>query len=163
MRGHHSASITRRKVYESGFYWPSIFKDAKDYVMRCDACQILGNISSRSEMPQNNIQIYDAYWISLNQNGNGMDVVKTVHPYGTVEIINKNGISFKVNRQRLKKYHDGHIDAKEKEVVELGDDTTSREAEDKYQYGVSWGPRERNIDEYWWRIYKSEDLEVLES
>ncbi|GJS32898.1 reverse transcriptase domain-containing protein [Tanacetum coccineum] len=54
--GHHSASITRRKVYESGFYWPSIFKDDKDYVMRCDACQRSGNISSRSEMPQNNIQ-----------------------------------------------------------------------------------------------------------
>ncbi|GJW57116.1 reverse transcriptase domain-containing protein [Tanacetum coccineum] len=35
--GHHSASITGRKVYESGFYWPSIFKDAKDYVMKCDA------------------------------------------------------------------------------------------------------------------------------
>ncbi|GKE29312.1 reverse transcriptase domain-containing protein [Tanacetum coccineum] len=32
--GHYSASITGRKVYESGFYWPSIFKDAKDYVMR---------------------------------------------------------------------------------------------------------------------------------
>ncbi|GKF78774.1 hypothetical protein Tco_0234342 [Tanacetum coccineum] len=31
--GHHSASITGRKVYECGFYWPSIFKDAKDYVM----------------------------------------------------------------------------------------------------------------------------------
>ncbi|GJV13242.1 retrovirus-related pol polyprotein from transposon TNT 1-94 [Tanacetum coccineum] len=35
-------------------------------------------------------------------------------------------------------------------------------------YGVSTsctvlGPRERNIDEYWWRIYKSRDLEVLES
>ncbi|GJV33251.1 hypothetical protein Tco_1393651 [Tanacetum coccineum] len=25
------------------------------------------------------------------------------------------------------------------------------------------GPRERNIDEYWWRIYKSGDLKVLES
>ncbi|GJR26027.1 reverse transcriptase domain-containing protein [Tanacetum coccineum] len=35
---------------------PCIFKDAKDYVMRCDACQRSGNISSRSEMPQNNIQ-----------------------------------------------------------------------------------------------------------
>ncbi|GJY77500.1 reverse transcriptase domain-containing protein, partial [Tanacetum coccineum] len=35
--GHHSASITRRKVYEAGFYWPGIFKDAKDYVMKCDA------------------------------------------------------------------------------------------------------------------------------
>ncbi|GKA75387.1 DNA-directed DNA polymerase [Tanacetum coccineum] len=54
--GHHSASITGRKVYESGFFWPSIFKDAKDYVMRYDACQRSGNISSRSEMPQNNIQ-----------------------------------------------------------------------------------------------------------
>ncbi|GJS95589.1 reverse transcriptase domain-containing protein, partial [Tanacetum coccineum] len=31
--GHHSASITRRKVYESGFFWPSIFKDVKDYGM----------------------------------------------------------------------------------------------------------------------------------
>ncbi|GJU43995.1 reverse transcriptase domain-containing protein [Tanacetum coccineum] len=57
-RGHHSGSITGRKVYESGFYWPNIFKDAKDYVMRCDACQRSGNISSRSEMPQNNIQVF---------------------------------------------------------------------------------------------------------
>ncbi|GJX26562.1 putative nucleotidyltransferase, ribonuclease H, partial [Tanacetum coccineum] len=54
--GHYSASITGRKVYESGFFWPSIFKDAKDHVMRCDACQRSRNISSRSEMPQNNIQ-----------------------------------------------------------------------------------------------------------
>nr|GEZ16300.1 transposon Ty3-I Gag-Pol polyprotein [Tanacetum cinerariifolium] len=49
-------SFTGREVYESGFFWPSIFKDAKDYVMRCDACQRSGNISSRSKMPQNNIQ-----------------------------------------------------------------------------------------------------------
>ncbi|GKE25028.1 reverse transcriptase domain-containing protein, partial [Tanacetum coccineum] len=38
--GHHSVSITGRKVYESGFYWPSIFKDAKDYV--CDVFDIWG-------------------------------------------------------------------------------------------------------------------------
>ncbi|GJU57773.1 hypothetical protein Tco_1235539 [Tanacetum coccineum] len=30
--GHHSASVTAKKVYESGFYWPSIFKDANEYV-----------------------------------------------------------------------------------------------------------------------------------
>ncbi|GJU89321.1 reverse transcriptase domain-containing protein [Tanacetum coccineum] len=59
--GHHSASITRRKVYESGFFWSSIFKDAKEYVMRCDACQRLGNISSRSEIRQNNIQVCDVF------------------------------------------------------------------------------------------------------
>ncbi|GJY71812.1 reverse transcriptase domain-containing protein [Tanacetum coccineum] len=39
----------------------SIFKDAKDYVMRCDACQRSGNISSRSEIPQSNIQVCDVF------------------------------------------------------------------------------------------------------
>ncbi|GJT64453.1 reverse transcriptase domain-containing protein [Tanacetum coccineum] len=398
--GHHSANVTAKKVYESGFYWPSVFKDANEYVRQCDACQRSGNISSRNEMPQYNIQLnelaelrdgayentriykertkkwhdsrlrddkdfkvgdqvllynsrqkmypgklkskwsgpnivktvyphgaieitdkdgfsfkvngqrlkkyyggnvdkeddeviefedgvtlpirripfhrirrIDLTWrtslkqryeitdefpnehlmilkaelnndepwtnhnhssfarqcekmredvllgmkslkswrivildqlgdIILNQNWYGLNVVKTVHPYGTMEIINKNGISFKVNRQRLKKYHDGNINEEEKEVVELGDDTTSREAEDNLssqtvntvypnpidtrinylslsgvlyfstvytayslnEYSVfDTGPRERNINEYWWRIYKSEDLEVLES
>ncbi|GKE23229.1 reverse transcriptase domain-containing protein, partial [Tanacetum coccineum] len=54
--GHHSANVTAKKVYVSGFYWPSVFKDANEYVRRCDACQRSGNISSRNEMPQNNIQ-----------------------------------------------------------------------------------------------------------
>nr|GEZ60547.1 reverse transcriptase domain-containing protein [Tanacetum cinerariifolium] len=53
--GHHSASITERKVYEARFFCPSIFKNAKDYIIRCDASKRSGNISSRSEMPQNNI------------------------------------------------------------------------------------------------------------
>ncbi|GJU91689.1 reverse transcriptase domain-containing protein [Tanacetum coccineum] len=55
--GHHSANVTAKKVYESGFYWPSVFKDANEYVRRCDACQRSGNIYSRNEMPQNNIQV----------------------------------------------------------------------------------------------------------
>ncbi|GJY74929.1 reverse transcriptase domain-containing protein [Tanacetum coccineum] len=55
--GHHNASVIGRKVYEAGFYWPDIFRDSKDYVMKCDACQKWGNISSRNEMPQNNIQV----------------------------------------------------------------------------------------------------------
>ncbi|GKE89727.1 reverse transcriptase domain-containing protein [Tanacetum coccineum] len=29
--GHHSASVTANKVYESGFYWPSVFKDDNEY------------------------------------------------------------------------------------------------------------------------------------
>ncbi|GKD29567.1 reverse transcriptase domain-containing protein [Tanacetum coccineum] len=240
--GHHSALITGRKVYESGFFWPSIFKDAKDYIMRCDACQRSGNISSRSEMPQNNIQVCDVFdicgldfmgpfpnsrgnkyilvavdyvskWVeaqalpindarvvikflrklfarfgvpkALIRNNRFMELnelmelrdgayentqiykerikkwhdsrlrgdknfkvgdmvllfnsrfkmhpgklksrwydpnmVKTVYPYGTVEITDKNGVCFKVNGQRLKKYHERHIDA---EAVEFEDDTT---------------------------------------
>ncbi|GJZ85205.1 putative nucleotidyltransferase, ribonuclease H [Tanacetum coccineum] len=59
--GHHSASITGRKVYEAGFYWPSIFKDAKYYVMKCDACQKSRNIPSQNEMPQHNIQVCEVF------------------------------------------------------------------------------------------------------
>ncbi|GKD34718.1 reverse transcriptase domain-containing protein [Tanacetum coccineum] len=59
--GHHSANVTTKKVYESGFYWPSVFKDANEYVRRCDACQRSGNISSRNEMPQNNIQVCEVF------------------------------------------------------------------------------------------------------
>ncbi|GKC35515.1 reverse transcriptase domain-containing protein [Tanacetum coccineum] len=40
---------------------PCIFNDAKDYVTRCDACQISGNTSLRSEMPHNNIQVCDVF------------------------------------------------------------------------------------------------------
>ncbi|GKF32743.1 hypothetical protein Tco_0102541 [Tanacetum coccineum] len=54
----------------------------------------------------------------------GPNVVKTVYPYGTVEITDKNRVSFKVNGQRLKKYHKRHIDTEDKEVVEFEEDTT---------------------------------------
>ncbi|GJR94874.1 reverse transcriptase domain-containing protein [Tanacetum coccineum] len=32
--GHHSANITIKKVYECGFYSPSVFKDANEYVCK---------------------------------------------------------------------------------------------------------------------------------
>ncbi|GJS14740.1 reverse transcriptase domain-containing protein [Tanacetum coccineum] len=59
--GHHSASVMVKKVYESGFYWPSIFKDANEYVRQCDTCKRSGNISSRNKMPQNNIQVCEVF------------------------------------------------------------------------------------------------------
>ncbi|GJY95152.1 reverse transcriptase domain-containing protein [Tanacetum coccineum] len=37
----------------------------------------------------------------------GPNVIKTMYQYGTVEITDKNRISFKVNEQGLKKYYDG--------------------------------------------------------
>ncbi|GKC42126.1 reverse transcriptase domain-containing protein [Tanacetum coccineum] len=46
--GHYGADITARKIFESGFYWPTIFKDAARYIRDCDACQRAGNISSHN-------------------------------------------------------------------------------------------------------------------
>ncbi|GJY31087.1 reverse transcriptase domain-containing protein [Tanacetum coccineum] len=111
------------KIYESRFYWPSIFKDAKYYVM--DAMHVRDQETYHREVRcHRTIFRFKMHPGMLRSKWYGPDVVKTVHPYGTVEIINKNGISFKVNKQRLKKYHDGHINAEEKVVVELDEDTT---------------------------------------
>ncbi|GJV98591.1 reverse transcriptase domain-containing protein [Tanacetum coccineum] len=41
--GHHSANCTAKKVFDVGFFWPTIYRDAHDLVTRCDACQRQGN------------------------------------------------------------------------------------------------------------------------
>ncbi|GJY41656.1 reverse transcriptase domain-containing protein [Tanacetum coccineum] len=177
---HHSASITERKVYEFGFFWLRIFRDAKDYVAKCDACQKSGNISLRNKMLQNNVQCNmdlttaakncfmalnelmelqdEAYENAriykektkkshnsrlrgdknfktgdkvllfnsrfrlhpgkLRSKWSGPFVVKTVYPYGAMEITDKNNFSFKVNGQRLKKYYDRCINTEGNELVE---------------------------------------------
>ncbi|GJS08153.1 reverse transcriptase domain-containing protein [Tanacetum coccineum] len=38
--GHHGANYTAKKVFDSGFYWPTIYRDAHDLVTRCDACPL---------------------------------------------------------------------------------------------------------------------------
>ncbi|KAJ9546991.1 hypothetical protein OSB04_019534 [Centaurea solstitialis] len=37
--GHYGENFTARKVLDSGFYWPIIFKDAHALIKSCDACQ----------------------------------------------------------------------------------------------------------------------------
>jgi len=34
-----------------GYYWPTIFKDAKRYVQACDSCQWMGHPGQVDEMP----------------------------------------------------------------------------------------------------------------
>ncbi|GKD23005.1 reverse transcriptase domain-containing protein [Tanacetum coccineum] len=59
--GHHGANYTTKKVFDSGFYWPTIYRDAHDLVTRCDACQCQGKISQMDEMPQNAIQVCEIF------------------------------------------------------------------------------------------------------
>ncbi|GKF28447.1 reverse transcriptase domain-containing protein, partial [Tanacetum coccineum] len=55
--GHHGANLTAKKVFEAGFFWPLIYKDAHELVKNCDSCQRQGRISQKDEMPQNSIQV----------------------------------------------------------------------------------------------------------
>nr|GEY93002.1 hypothetical protein [Tanacetum cinerariifolium] len=44
--GHYGANYTAKKVFDSGFYWPAIYKDAFELVKRCDSCQRQGPFPS---------------------------------------------------------------------------------------------------------------------
>nr|GEY49807.1 reverse transcriptase domain-containing protein [Tanacetum cinerariifolium] len=59
--GHYRANYIAKKVFDSGFYWPTIYKDAFKLVKHCDSCQRQGKISQRDEMPQNSIQICEIF------------------------------------------------------------------------------------------------------
>ncbi|KAL4352406.1 hypothetical protein GQ457_06G011540 [Hibiscus cannabinus] len=53
--GHFGGNRTAAKVLQSGFYWPTLHKDAQLFCQQCDRCQRTGNISKRNEMPLQNI------------------------------------------------------------------------------------------------------------
>nr|KYP69664.1 Transposon Ty3-I Gag-Pol polyprotein [Cajanus cajan] len=66
--GHFNGERTAVKVLQSGFFWPTLFKDAYEYVQRCDSCQRSGTISKRHEMPLQNIQeveVFDCWGIDF--------------------------------------------------------------------------------------------------
>ena len=52
---HFGGQRTATKVLQSGFYWPSLFKDAHQFVSTCDKCQRMGSISKRDEPPMRTI------------------------------------------------------------------------------------------------------------
>nr|GEV87791.1 reverse transcriptase domain-containing protein [Tanacetum cinerariifolium] len=67
-RRHYGANFTAKKVFDAGFFWPTIYRNAHDLVKSCDVYQRQGKISQRDEMPQNVIQvckIFDVWGINF--------------------------------------------------------------------------------------------------
>ncbi|GJY74569.1 reverse transcriptase domain-containing protein [Tanacetum coccineum] len=118
--GHYGPSTIAKKVFDAGFYWPTIFKEGHTLVQNCDAFQLFGNLSRRDEMPQNNIHkefkarekvlLYNSKYKfkapKLRSKWYGAFVVKHGFPFGYVELYDKHGGSFIVNGHRVKLYHD---------------------------------------------------------
>nr|GFB49652.1 reverse transcriptase domain-containing protein [Tanacetum cinerariifolium] len=59
--GHHGTNYTVRKVFDSGFYWPTIYRDAQNLVKNYDVCQRQGKVSQKDVMPQNSIQVCEIF------------------------------------------------------------------------------------------------------
>jgi hypothetical protein len=66
--GHFSSRKTTVKILQSGFYWPTMFKDTHAFCKICENCQKLGSISKRHMMPLNPIlviEIFDCWGIDF--------------------------------------------------------------------------------------------------
>ncbi|RVW61614.1 Transposon Tf2-12 polyprotein [Vitis vinifera] len=66
--GHFASQKTAMKVLQSGFTWPSLFKDAHIMCRNCDRCQRLGKLTKRNQMPMNPIlivEIFDVWGIDF--------------------------------------------------------------------------------------------------
>ena len=66
--GHFPARKTADKILQSGFYWPSIFKDAQRFYTECLQCQAMINISKQDEMrmrPILEVEIFDLWGIDF--------------------------------------------------------------------------------------------------
>ncbi|XP_015970152.1 uncharacterized protein LOC107493595 [Arachis duranensis] len=66
--GHFGGDKTATKVLQSGFFWPTLFKDAKELVKSCNDCQRSGNLPKGNEMPQNfilELELIDVWGIDF--------------------------------------------------------------------------------------------------
>jgi len=44
--GHYGVFQTHAKIWQSGFFWPTMYHDTKEFVRRCHRCQKHGSINS---------------------------------------------------------------------------------------------------------------------
>jgi hypothetical protein len=62
--GHYGAFHTNAKVWQSGFYCPTMYDDVKSFVQCCIQCQRHKNINTRNAMPltsNHQIDIFDVW------------------------------------------------------------------------------------------------------
>ncbi|XP_049371079.1 uncharacterized protein LOC125836027 [Solanum verrucosum] len=66
--GHHGGVRTTAKILQSGYYWPSLYKDAHEFVQKCMQCQRQGGVSRRHELPLKpilEVKLFDAWGIDF--------------------------------------------------------------------------------------------------
>ncbi|KAK6124571.1 hypothetical protein DH2020_041686 [Rehmannia glutinosa] len=66
--GHFGPTCTAAKVLQFDFFWPSIFKDFYNFVLQCDSCQCMGNMSRQHEMPLTpimEVELFDVWSIDF--------------------------------------------------------------------------------------------------
>nr|GEX71341.1 reverse transcriptase domain-containing protein [Tanacetum cinerariifolium] len=129
--GHYGANFTAKKVFDSDFYWPTIYRDAHDLVTRKLQLNKLNelrdqaykksliykektkrqhdsgikdrvfNIRDRVLLFNSRLKIFSG---KLKSCWSGPLTSSQVYPYGIIELSQPDGPNFKVNGHRLKHY-----------------------------------------------------------
>lgn len=53
--GHFDGQRTTLKILQCGYFWPTLYKDERNYVVKCDRCQRTKNISKKNDMSLSSI------------------------------------------------------------------------------------------------------------
>ena len=61
--GHFFGERTAHKILQSGFYWPTIFRDCAEWVNLCDRCQKIRNISRINEMALRGLLVVQIFYV----------------------------------------------------------------------------------------------------
>lgn len=66
--GHVGGKATAIKVLQAGLWWPTVFRDCKEYAKSCDVCQRVGKPSIRDELPLQPVralQVFEKWAVDL--------------------------------------------------------------------------------------------------
>jgi hypothetical protein len=66
--GHFGAFRTQAKIWQSGFFWPTMYEDAKEFIRRCQKCQMQGGITAHNAMPLTynlQVELFDVWGIDF--------------------------------------------------------------------------------------------------
>jgi len=72
--GHFGADTTTHKIIHAGYYWPTLFRDAHEYVRKCQSCQTSSGRQRKSAFPLQPVNIEQPFeqW--------GLDIIGEITP-----------------------------------------------------------------------------------
>ena len=66
--GQFGAFRTQAKIWQSGFFWPTMYEDTREFIRRCRRCQLQGDITARNAMPLTynlQVELFDVWGIDF--------------------------------------------------------------------------------------------------